>query len=40
MEWSDYRQALARGWWLIVVLGVVGLAVGVLLPRPGCIPSM
>jgi capsular polysaccharide biosynthesis protein len=33
MEWSDYRQALARGWWLIVVLGIVGLAVGVLLPR-------
>jgi capsular polysaccharide biosynthesis protein len=33
MEWSDYRQALARGWWLIVVFGVVGLAVGVLLPR-------
>src|SRR6202035_2931705 len=33
MEWSDYRQALARGWWLIVVFGIVGLAVGVLLPR-------
>ena len=22
MEWSDYRQALARGWWLIVVFGI------------------
>jgi hypothetical protein len=33
MEWSDYRQALARGWWLIVVLGIVGMAVGVLSPK-------
>jgi capsular polysaccharide biosynthesis protein len=32
MEWSDYRQALARGWWLIVVLGIAGMAVGILLP--------
>ena len=33
MEWSDYRQALARGWWLMVVLSIAGLAVGVLLPK-------
>ena len=32
MEWSDYRQALARGWWLILLLGIAGLAIGVLLP--------
>jgi capsular polysaccharide biosynthesis protein len=32
MEWSDYRQALARGWWLIVVFAIVGVAVGFLLP--------
>lgn len=33
MEWSDYRQALARGWWLIVVFAIVGMAVGLLLPK-------
>jgi capsular polysaccharide biosynthesis protein len=32
MEWSDYRQALAQGWWLILLLGIAGLAIGVLLP--------
>jgi capsular polysaccharide biosynthesis protein len=38
MEWSDYRQALARGWWLIVVFGIAGLAVGVLLPKATVTP--
>jgi hypothetical protein len=33
MDRSDYLSALVRGWWLIVVLGLVGLAVGLLLPR-------
>lgn len=28
----DYREAFARGWWLLVVLGLVGLGVGILLP--------
>jgi len=34
MELSDYLSALVRGWWLIVVFALVGLAVGLLLPRP------
>jgi capsular polysaccharide biosynthesis protein len=34
MERSDYLSALVRGWWLIVLFGLVGLAVGLLLPRP------
>jgi hypothetical protein len=34
MEFSDYRSALARGWWLIVIFGLVGLAVPLLLARP------
>ena len=33
MELSDYLRALVRGWWLIVIFGLVGLAVGLLLPR-------
>jgi hypothetical protein len=33
MERADYLSALLRGWWLIVVLGLVGLAVGLLLPK-------
>ena len=34
MERTDYWSALVRGWWLIVIFGLVGLAVGLLLPRP------
>ena len=34
MELSDYLRALVRGWWLIVVFALVGLAVGLLLPTP------
>jgi capsular polysaccharide biosynthesis protein len=33
MEWTDYREALTRGLWLIAVLAVAGLVVGVLLPK-------
>jgi capsular polysaccharide biosynthesis protein/Mrp family chromosome partitioning ATPase len=32
MEPIDYRGALARGWRLLVILGIVGLAIGLLLP--------
>ena len=34
MELGDYLSALVRGWWLIVIFGLVGLAVGLLLPTP------
>jgi hypothetical protein len=34
MELSDYWAALVRGWWLIVVFGLVGLAVPLLLAPP------
>jgi len=33
MEWADYRDALVRGLWLLVVLVVVGVGVGLLLPK-------
>ncbi len=33
MERGDYWSALVRGWWLIAILGLVGLAVGLLLPK-------
>jgi succinoglycan biosynthesis transport protein ExoP len=33
MEWTDYREALTRGLWLMAVLAVAGLVVGVLLPK-------
>jgi hypothetical protein len=33
MEWRDYGRALLRGWWLIVIFAVVGVAVGIFLPR-------
>jgi hypothetical protein len=33
MEQFDYWSALKRGWWLIVVFGLVGLAIGLKLPR-------
>ena len=33
MEWTDYREALTRGLWLIAVLAVAGLVVGVLAPK-------
>src|ERR1700733_2728818 len=32
MEWSAYRQARARGCCLILLLGIAGLAIGVVLP--------
>ncbi len=34
MEFSDYWAALVRGWWLVVIFGVVGLAVPLLLAQP------
>jgi hypothetical protein len=33
MEWTDYRDALVRGLWLIAVLGIIGAGVGLLLPK-------
>ena len=33
MERSDYWGALARGWWLIVIFGLAGLALGLVSPR-------
>ena len=33
MERSDYWWALVRGWWLIAIFGLAGLAVGLMLPR-------
>jgi hypothetical protein len=37
MERSDYLSALVRGWWLIVIFGLVGVTVGLLLPRPNLV---
>jgi bifunctional DNase/RNase len=34
MEVRDYWDAIVRGWWLPVVLGLVGLAVGLLVASP------
>ena len=34
MELSDYWAALVRGWWLVVIFGLVGLAVPLLLASP------
>lgn len=34
MEFNDYWAALVRGWWLVVIFGVVGLAVPLLLAPP------
>jgi hypothetical protein len=34
MEVRDYWDAIVRGWWLPVVLGLVGLAVGLLVAAP------
>jgi hypothetical protein len=34
MELSDYWAALVRGWWLIALFGLVGLAVPLLLASP------
>jgi hypothetical protein len=34
MEISDYWAALLRGWWLVVILGLIGLAVPLLLAPP------
>ena len=33
MERGDYWIAFVRGWWLIVVFGLIGFAVGVVAPR-------
>ena len=33
MEWTDYRDALVRGLWLVAVLAIVGAGVGLLLPK-------
>ena len=33
MERGDYWSALVRGWWLIVIVGLVGLAAGLVSPR-------
>ena len=34
MELSDYWAALVRGWWLIVILALAGLAVGLVGTPP------
>jgi hypothetical protein len=34
MELHDYWAALVRGWWLVVIFGLVGLAVPLLLAPP------
>jgi hypothetical protein len=34
MEVRDYWDAIVRGWWLPVILGLVGLAVGLLVASP------
>jgi bifunctional DNase/RNase len=34
MEVRDYWDAIVRGWWLPVVLGLVGLAVGLVVASP------
>ena len=34
MEFNDYRAALVRGWWLIALFGLVGLAVPMLAAPP------
>jgi len=34
MEFRDYWDAIVRGWWLPVVLGLIGLAVGLLVASP------
>lgn len=41
MELIDYWSALVRGWWLILVFGLIGLAVPLLLapPPPGHIET-
>ncbi len=33
MERGDYWSALLRGWWLIVIVGLLGLAAGLASPR-------
>ena len=34
MELRDYWDAIVRGWWLPVILGLVGLAAGLLVASP------
>jgi len=34
MELSDYWHAIVRGWWLIAIFGLIGLAVPLLLASP------
>ena len=33
MERRDYWDALVRGWWLIAIFGLIGLGVGLMLPK-------
>jgi hypothetical protein len=33
MERRDYLDALVRGWWLIAIFGLIGLGVGLMLPK-------
>jgi len=33
MQGRDYWDALVRGWWLLAIFGLLGLAVGLLLPK-------
>ena len=39
MERADYFSALLRGWWLIAILGLVGLALGLISPRHQVVTS-
>ena len=34
MELSDYWAAVVRGWWLLAIFGLAGLAVPLLLAPP------
>ena len=34
MEFRDYWDAIVRGWWLPVIFGLVGLAVGLVVASP------
>lgn len=34
MEFRDYWDAIVRGWWLPVILGLIGLAAGLLVASP------
>lgn len=34
MDFKEYWDAIVRGWWLPVIFGLVGLAVGLLVASP------